>query len=60
MDIRASIKSFYLNSQILMMEELQTTCGIVYVIYLESEINMKILRVNKDGEIETIREWVRN
>ncbi len=60
MDIRASIKSFYLNSRILMMEELQTTRGLVYVVYLESEINMKILRVSKDGEIETIREWVRN
>lgn len=56
-DIRAIVKSVYFDYQITMVEEVQTVDGMVYLFHLEDRQNLKILKVNREGEMETLQEF---
>jgi hypothetical protein len=58
-DIRAAVKSVYFDLDIVIAEEVQTTDGMVYVVYLEDKSNIRILKVSKDGELKTMMELVK-
>src|ERR1700692_3553287 len=55
-DIRATVKSTYFDLAITLVEEVQTTEGMAYVVHLEDKTSIKILRVSKDGEMETMQD----
>jgi hypothetical protein len=55
-DIRSTIRSTYYDLSITLVEEVQTTEGMAYVVHLEDKTNIKILRVSKDGEMEIMQE----
>ena len=54
-NIRASVKSIYYDLDITMAEEVQTTAGVEYVVYMEDELHIVIVKVSKDGEIEVLQ-----
>ena len=58
-DLRAAIKSTYYDMSITLVEEVQTNDGTGYVIHLEDKSNIKILKVNKDGEVATMQELIK-
>ena len=53
-DIRAQIKSTYFDFAITLVEEVQTTDGIEYVVYLKDKSTIRILKVDMDGDIEIL------
>lgn len=53
------IKSNYADLDIDIVVETQTIYGIAYVVYLGNQSNIRILKVNADGEIETMMELPR-
>ncbi len=55
-DIRAAVKSVYFDYDITMVEEVQTNDGMAYLFHLEDKQNLKILKVNRDGEMEILQE----
>ena len=55
-DIRATVKSTYFDFAITLVEEVQTTEGMAYLIHVEDKSNIKILRVSKDGEMDIMQE----
>jgi hypothetical protein len=55
-DIRAAVKSIYFDLDITLVEEIQTIEGIDYIVYLEFESLIKVVKVNKDGELEVLQE----
>jgi hypothetical protein len=55
-DVRAAVKSIYYDFAITLVEEVQTTDAMVYVVHLEDKSNIKIVKINKDGEMETMQE----
>ena len=58
-DIRASVKSTYFDLAITQVEEVQTIDGAVYIINLEDKSNIKILKVNKEGEMDILMELIK-
>ena len=58
-DIRAIVKSTYFDQSITLVEEVQTTEGMVYIIHVEDKSSITILKVNKDGEMETMQEMTK-
>lgn len=55
-DIRATVKSVYYDYQIRFVEDVETVEGGVYMIHVENNSLIKILRVTKDGQMETLQE----
>lgn len=55
-DIRAAVKSIYYDLQITLVIEIQAMTGVEYVVYLEDESLIKVVKVNKDGELEVLQE----
>ena len=55
-DIRTIVKSTYFDMNITLVEEVQTPNGMAYLIHLEDKSNIKILKVNKEGEMETFQD----
>ncbi|HEY4936830.1 MAG TPA: hypothetical protein VII44_09630 [Puia sp.] len=55
-DIRATVKSTYFDLDITLVEEVQSTLGMAYIVHLEDKSNIKILRVSKDGEMDIMQE----
>jgi hypothetical protein len=58
-DIRGTIKSIYYDWKINVIEEVQSLEGKGYLVYLEDKTNIKILRVNRDNDIEIMMEMVK-
>jgi hypothetical protein len=58
-DIRAVVKSTYYDLNITLVEEVQTTDAMVYIVHVEDKSNIKILKVNKDGEMELMQEFTK-
>jgi hypothetical protein len=54
--IRTAVKSTYFDLDITLVEEVQTIANIDYIVYLEDKSNIRIVRVNKDGDIEVLQE----
>jgi hypothetical protein len=55
-DIRAAVKSVYYDFAITLVEEVQTPDALVYVVHLEDKSNLKIVKINRDGEMQTMQE----
>jgi hypothetical protein len=58
-NVRAAVKSVYFDLTITIVEEVQTTAGMVYIVYMEDKSNIKILKVNKEGDMEIMNEAVK-
>jgi hypothetical protein len=58
-DIRAIVKSTYYDLNITLVEEVQTNEGMAYMVHLEDKANIKIVKLNSDGEMETVQELVK-
>jgi hypothetical protein len=57
--IRAIVKSVYFDLAITLVEEVQTYYRTGYVIHLEDKSNIKIVKVNQEGEMEILQEFVK-
>ncbi|HEY2649345.1 MAG TPA: hypothetical protein VGI38_09115 [Puia sp.] len=55
-DLRASVKSKYYNMVITLIEEVQSTDGMVYIVHLEDKSAIRILRLSKEAEMEILQE----
>jgi hypothetical protein len=55
-DVRTSVKSTYFDMAITLVEEVQTTDAKVYIVHLEDKSNIKILKVNDQGEYEILQD----
>jgi hypothetical protein len=55
-DVRAAVKSTYFDMAITLVEEVQTTEANVYIVHLEDKSNIKILKVNDQGEYEILQD----
>ncbi len=58
-EVRAAVKSVYFDLSITLVEEVQTADGMGYVVHLEDKSNIKILKVNRLGEMEIMTELVK-
>jgi len=58
-DVRANVKSVYYDMAIVLVKEVQTVKGKGYVISLEDKTTIRIIKVNEQGEMETIQEIVK-
>jgi hypothetical protein len=58
-DIKVLVRSFYSEFAIYGVEEVQTTDDLVYIIHLEDKSRIRIVKVKKDGEIETVQELIK-
>jgi hypothetical protein len=58
-DIRAIVKSTYYDLNITLVEEVQTTSAMVYIVHLEDKSNIKIVKVDKEGEMELMQEFTK-
>jgi hypothetical protein len=52
--VRASIKSIYFDLAITQVEEVQSIYGVTYIVNLEDKSNIRILKVNDMGEMNTL------
>jgi len=55
-DIRATIKFTYVNMHIDLAEEVQTAEGIQYIIYLQDKFRIRVVKVNKEHEMEVLQD----
>ncbi len=55
-NIRSAIKSVYFDFEITLAEELQTILGTEWVVNLEDESHIRVVKVTKDGEMEVLQE----
>ena len=55
-DVRSAVRSIYFDMNITLVEEVQTPNGKVYIVHLEDQSNIKILKVNDEGEMEIMQE----
>jgi hypothetical protein len=55
-EIRSAVRSTYFDLDITLVEEVQTTEGMVYIVHVEDKSNIKILKVSKDGDMEIMQE----
>ena len=55
-NVRSSVKSIYFDMNITLVEEVQTPENKVYIVHLQDESNIKILKVNDDCEMEIMQE----
>jgi hypothetical protein len=56
-DIRRVVRREYFDLDITVVQEVQTEAGKAYFVHLEDQSNLKIVKVNTDGEMETIEEF---
>jgi hypothetical protein len=59
-DTRAIVKSTYYDLTITLVEEVQMPEGKGYVIHLEDKSNIRIVRVNSEGEMSTLQELTKS
>lgn len=57
--VRATVKSVYYDMSITVVEEVQTADAKVYVVHLEDNASIRIIKVNDDGEMETMQEIIK-
>ncbi|HEY4965808.1 MAG TPA: hypothetical protein VII28_05380 [Puia sp.] len=55
-NIRKVVRSQYFDLAITLVEELQIPDHTTYIVYLEDKLNIKILKVNEEGEPELLQE----
>jgi hypothetical protein len=55
-DIRNAVKSIYFDFDIILVEEVQTIEGVLYIVYLEDNLNIRLVKVSKEGEMEVLQD----
>jgi hypothetical protein len=55
-NIRNTVKSVYFDYNIVLVEEVQRTEGIEYIVSLEDPSNIRVVKVNREGELEVLQE----
>jgi hypothetical protein len=55
-NIRSTVKSAYFDFDIVLVEEIQRTEGIEYIVSLEDQTNIMVVKVNREGELEVLQE----
>lgn len=58
-DVRTIVKSDYYDMAITLVREVQTPKGKGYVVNLEDKTSIRIVKVNDQGEMETIQEIIK-
>ncbi len=58
-DIRSIVKSIYYDYSIKMVQEVQSSDNLVYIIHQEDEKSIVNLRVSKDGEMDILEEFTK-
>jgi len=58
-DIRKLVRSTFFDLSISLVEEVQTNNGNGYVIHLEDKSNIKIIKVNSEGEMSVMQELIK-
>jgi hypothetical protein len=58
-NVRANVKSTFYDMSIVLVKEVQTTQGKVYVVNLEDKTTIRIVKVSDEGEMETIQELIK-
>lgn len=56
LDLRASINTTYWDMTIRMVEEVQNSEGKEYVVMLESKSNIKVIKINPEGEVKILQD----
>lgn len=56
-DIRAIVKSTYYDYAITLVQKVETLSGGVFVVNLDDNKSIKIVRINKDGEMDILQEF---
>lgn len=59
-DVRSIVKSKYYDLVIYMAEEVHTVDGKGYIVYLEDNSQIRIVKVSSENEMETMTELVKN
>jgi hypothetical protein len=55
-DIRKAIKTIYYDFDIFLVEEVNTIEGVEYVVYLEDKSNVRLVKMNRAGELEVLQD----
>ena len=55
-DIRYVVRSTYFDFTIAIIEEVQTAAGMEYIISLEDKTNIRVVKVNRDGDMEVLQD----
>jgi hypothetical protein len=55
-NVRKAVKMNFYDLDITLVKELQTTSGLVFIITLEDKTSLKILKINREGEMEIMQE----
>jgi hypothetical protein len=58
-DIRAAVKSLFFDFDIFLVVELDYIGGVEFVFYLQDESTIRIVKVNKENEVEILQEFDR-
>ena len=56
-DIRAAVKSLFFDFDIILVQEVHTNEGVEFIFYLQDKSSIRIVRVNKDNEVEVLHEF---
>ncbi len=55
-DVRKAVKINFYDQNITLVKELQTPSGLAYIITLEDKTSIKLLKINREGEMEIMQE----
>jgi hypothetical protein len=55
-DLRAIVKSVYFDFNILLVQELNCVTGTEYLVFLEDKLTIRIVKVNRDMEMEFVQD----
>jgi hypothetical protein len=55
-EVRKAVRINFYDLNITVVKELQTLTGLVYIITLEDKTSIKLLKINRDGEMEIMQE----
>jgi hypothetical protein len=55
-DVRKQVKSTYFDYSITLVEEIQIPDHLVYIVHLEDNKSIKIVRVNTDGDMDVMQD----
>jgi hypothetical protein len=58
-NVRSVVKSEFYDLTIVLVKEVQTMYGKVYVVNLEDKTTIRIVKVNDEGEMETVQEIIK-
>ena len=58
-DLRTIVKSTYFDFAITQVEDVETVENGVYLVYLEDKTSIKIIRITKDGVMDTMQDFIK-